>query len=156
MRGPIDLTCAEGQNKCHTQSSMKDAQPRLENSGIGAEMSRACGQLYDGPDAAGLRSRQQPKFGDGRSMIAALSLSKIEPGLYEYQVYCNGQELFSDAGYESIQAAIEAASDTEGPITAMEVAYSGVVGGTFTLHQLRSDAAGVASRLVDTVASVLD
>jgi hypothetical protein len=89
-------------------------------------------------------------------MIVTLGIFQMQPGLYEYQVACNGQELFSDAGYESIESAIRAASDVTGPITAMEVAYKGIVGGTFPLHRLRTDASAIAKHLVATMASVLD
>ena len=89
-------------------------------------------------------------------MIATLGIFQMQSGLYEYQVGCNGQELFSDAGFTSIESAIGAASDVTGPITAMEVAYRGIVGGTFPLHRLRADANAVADHLVATVASVRD
>ena len=89
-------------------------------------------------------------------MIATLGIFQMQPGLYEYQVGCNGQELFADAGFNSIESAIGAASDVTGPITAMEVAYRGIVGGTFPLHRLRTDTRAVADHLVATVASVLD
>ncbi len=89
-------------------------------------------------------------------MIATLGLFQMQPGLYEYQVTCNGQELFADEGFNSIASAIGAASDVTGPITAMEVAYRGIVGGTFPLHRLRTDTNAVADHLVATVASVFD
>ncbi len=80
----------------------------------------------------------------------------MQPGLYEYRVECGNQELFSEAGFESIESAIRAASNGTGPITAMEISYSGIVGGTFPLHRLRTDASTVAKHLVATMASVLD
>lgn len=89
-------------------------------------------------------------------MIATLGIFQMQPGLYEYRVSCNGQELFADAGFDSIESAIGAASDLTGPITAMEVAYRGIVGGTFPLHRLRTDTNVVTHQLVSTVASVLD
>jgi hypothetical protein len=89
-------------------------------------------------------------------MIAKLNIFKMQPGTYEYLVSCGGQELFSGEGYPSIESAIKAGADTDGPITAMELAYSGIVGGTYTLNRLRADAAGLATHLVETVASVVD
>lgn len=89
-------------------------------------------------------------------MIATLGIFQMQPGLYEYQVGCSGQELFADAGFNSIESAIGAASDVTGPIKTMEVAYRGIVGGTFPLHRLRTDASDVAKHLVATEASVLD
>jgi hypothetical protein len=89
-------------------------------------------------------------------MIATLYILQMQPGLYEYRVRMHGQELFSDAGYDSIASAIKAASNIEGPITAMEVAYSGIVEGTYSLYRLRTDASGVVTHLVATMASILD
>jgi hypothetical protein len=90
------------------------------------------------------------------SMIAVLSIWQMQPGLYEYRVMNGDQELFADAGFESIKDAIADASSGEGPLTAMEVSYSGIVGGTFPMFRLRTDAAGVAKHLVETMASVLE
>lgn len=89
-------------------------------------------------------------------MIATLGIFQIQPGLYEYQVRYNGQELFANAGFDSIESAIGSALDLTGPITAMEVAYRGIVCGTYPLHRLRTDTKSVAEHLIATVASVLD
>lgn len=43
------------------------------------------------------------KFTGEPKMIATLGIFQIQPGLYEYQVRYNGQELFANAGFDSIE-----------------------------------------------------
>lgn len=86
--------------------------------------------------------------------VARLDIRKLQAGLYEYHASYAGQELFSDAGFSSIAEALHAASDVTGDIVGFEVAYAGLVAGTYSVDVLRSTADEVAQRAVDTVASL--
>jgi len=91
----------------------------------------------------------------GRSpFVARLDIRKLQAGLYEYHASYAGQELFSDAGFSSIAEALHAASDVTGDIVGFEVAYAGLVAGTYSVDVLRSTADEVAQRAVDTAASL--
>jgi hypothetical protein len=86
--------------------------------------------------------------------VARLDIRKLQAGLYEYHASYAGQELFSDAGFSSIAEALHAASDVTGDIVGFEVAYAGLVAGTYSVDVLRSTADEVAQRAVDTAASL--
>ena len=91
-------------------------------------------------------------------VIARLSVSKTEPGLYDYEISVDGRPgdpLLMDTGFTSIREAIESGANLTGPITALEVSYRGVVAGTFTLQRLLRDADSVAKHLVETYAAVM-
>ena len=91
-------------------------------------------------------------------VIARLSVSKTEPGLYDYEVSLDGrpgEPLLMDTGFASIREAIESGANLTGPITALEVSYRGVVAGTFTLARLKRDAEDVAMHAVETYAAVM-
>jgi hypothetical protein len=87
-------------------------------------------------------------------VIARLSVSKTEPGLYGYEVSLDGrpgEPLLMDTGFASIREAIESGAN----LTALEVSYRGVVAGTFTLARLKRDAEDVATHAVETYAAVM-
>lgn len=91
---------------------------------------------------------------DLTSVIGRLCVFKSGPGLYDYELTCDGQSLLSGDGFGSIREAIQAAADITGPITALEVAYGGITAGTFTLYQLRASAEQIAQHAVGTYAAV--
>jgi hypothetical protein len=82
--------------------------------------------------------------------IARLDVRKWEPGLYEYIVSYSGQELYAEAGFNSISAALESASETEGDLAGFEVSYAGYIVGTYPVDVLKATAEEVAQRAVDT------
>jgi hypothetical protein len=91
----------------------------------------------------------------GRSpLVARLDIRKLQASLYEYHASFAGQELFSDTGFSSIAEALHAASDVTGDIVGFEVAYAGLVVGTYSVDVLRATAEEVAQRAVDTAASL--
>lgn len=85
-------------------------------------------------------------------VIAMLNVRKIEPGQYMYAVAHAGEVLYEDAGFTSIEEAISAANDQQGPIRGFEVAYGGIVVGTYHCNELKSAAAAVAEKAVERYA----
>ncbi|MCK9687342.1 hypothetical protein [Scleromatobacter humisilvae] len=92
---------------------------------------------------------------DSNPLVGRLSIFKTEPGLYDYEMTCEGQDLLVGGGFNSIVAAIEAGADITGPVTALEVAYRGIVAGTYPLRRLAVDAEAIARHAVETYAAVM-
>ena len=101
----------------------------------------------------------------GEVMVAHLNVWKTEPGFYAYAVRVDGRDdvLLGHDGLMSIRQALEVAShefdgpesQTPSPITALQVSYRGITGGTFTPARLARDAEAIAQRLVETYAGVM-
>lgn len=88
-------------------------------------------------------STQQP------SIIAKLSVNKIKPGVYEFQVSNGTHTLYEDAGFASIEAALLAATEQDGPICGFEVSYGSIVVGTYLCEELKTQAAQIAEHAVE-------
>lgn len=88
----------------------------------------------------------------GRGFIPLISISKLTAGLYEYHMTYGGQEMFSDAGFTSINEALAAATDTSGDIEGFTVEYQGIMVGTYPAAFLQSSPGSVARDAVATVA----
>lgn len=71
-------------------------------------------------------------------MIVRFHIDPIEEqGRYEYRVSYEGEELFGDAGLDSLEECIVAALEGLGrDAVAAEVAYRGVISGTYPLASL--------------------
>lgn len=92
-----------------------------------------------------------------RNLVGRLDVREmLEPGLYEMRMSFQGQEVFSDAGFESIQSAIESVSLNDGPIYAVEFAYQGLVIGTYSPAALEGQADAIAERAVAMVSALHD
>lgn len=87
-------------------------------------------------------------------VVARLDIRKLQPSLYEFQVSHSGQEVFSDAGFSSIADALRTAADVTGAIGGYEVAYAGLVTGTYSVQELAATADAVAQRAVELAASL--
>ncbi|MDO9006456.1 MAG: hypothetical protein Q7V20_23685 [Aquabacterium sp.] len=83
------------------------------------------------------------------SVIASLSIHKIDSGLYDFTVSCSGQPLYEDAGFSSVTEAIVAAIQQEGPIRGFELSYGSIVIGTYLCEELKADAAGIADHAME-------
>jgi hypothetical protein len=67
-------------------------------------------------------------------MIVRFHIDPIEQGQYEYRVSYEGEALYGDAGLSSIEECIVAATEgLGGDAVAAEVAYKGVISGTYAL-----------------------
>lgn len=70
-------------------------------------------------------------------MIVRFSIEPIEHGQYDYRVTHEGENLYDDSGLESIEACIIAATEGLGQdAVAAEIAYKGIISGTYPLASL--------------------
>jgi hypothetical protein len=94
-----------------------------------------------------------PSVPSSRSgFIPLISISKLTSSLYEYDVTYGGQEMYSDAGFTSINEALAAASDTSGDIEGYTVEYQGIMVGTYPAAFLQSSPESVARDAIATAA----
>lgn len=88
---------------------------------------------------------------DDSSFIAKLSVRRVAPSQYLFEVSHGGEVLYEDAGFTSIEEAISSANNQQGPIRGFEVAYQGVVVGTYLCEELEHAVEEVAERAVELV-----
>ena len=90
-------------------------------------------------------------------MIVRFHIDPIEQDQYEYRVSYEGEELFGDAGLDSIEECIVAATEGLGQdAVAAEVAYKGVVSGTYALASLALMSAQIADHALQTTTAIED
>lgn len=92
---------------------------------------------------------------DDSCIIARLSVRRVAPGQYLFEVSHGGEVLYEDAGFTSIEEAISAANDQQGPIRGFEIAYQGLVVGTYLCEELEHVAEELPVRAVELVAALL-
>lgn len=87
-------------------------------------------------------------------MIVRFSIQSAA-GAYDYQVSYEGEELFGDEGLQSVEQCIAAAVDGLGQdAVAAEVAYGGIVSGTYPLASLALMSAQIAEHAINTTEAV--
>lgn len=64
---------------------------------------------------------------DDSPIIARLSVRRVASGQYLFEVSHGAEVLYEDAGFTSIEEAISAANNQQGPIRGFQIAYQGVV-----------------------------
>ena len=90
-------------------------------------------------------------------MIVRFHIDPIEQDQYEYRVSYEGEELFGDAGLDSIEECIVAATEGLGQdAVAAEVAYKGVVSGTYALASLALMSAQIADHALQKTTAIED
>jgi hypothetical protein len=88
-------------------------------------------------------------------MIVRFHIDLFEQDQYEYRVSYEGEELFGDAGLDSIEACIVAATEGLGQdAVAAEVAFKGVVSGTYALASLALMSAQIADHALQTTTAI--
>ncbi|MDI1273643.1 hypothetical protein [Polaromonas sp.] len=88
-------------------------------------------------------------------MIVRFHIDLMEQDQYEYRVSYEGEELYSDAGLDSIDACIVAATEGLGQdAIAAEVAYKGIISGTYALASLALVSAQIAEHALQTTAAI--
>ena len=88
-------------------------------------------------------------------MIVRFSIDPIEQGQYDYRVTHEGENLYDDSGLESIEACIIAATDGVGQdAVAAEVAYKGIISGTYALASLALASAQIAQHALQTTDAI--
>jgi phosphomannomutase len=81
-------------------------------------------------------------------IIAKLAVYKIDPGVYEFNVSNGTDTLYEDTGFVSIETALMAAGEQDGPICGFEVSYGSIVVGTYLCEELKTQAAQIAEHAV--------
>lgn len=89
-------------------------------------------------------------------IIAKLAVYKIESGVYEFNVSNGTDTLYEDAGFVSIEAALIAATEQDGPICGFEVSYGSIVVGTYLCEELKAQAAQIAAHAVARLAVFME
>lgn len=88
-------------------------------------------------------------------MIVRFHIDPTEQGRLEYRVSYEGEELFGDAGLHSVEQCIVAATEGLGQdAVAAEVAYRGIVSGTYALASLSLMSAQIAQHALQTTEAI--
>lgn len=88
-------------------------------------------------------------------MIVRFHIDPIEQDQYEYRVTYEGEDLYGDAGLGSIEECVVAATEGLGQdAIAAEVAYKGVISGTYALASLALMSAQIADHALQTTAAI--
>jgi len=88
-------------------------------------------------------------------MIVRFHIDQIERGRYEYRVSYEGEDLYADSGLSSIEECIIAATEGLGQdAVAAEVAYQGVISGTYALASLALMSAQIAEHALQTTTAI--
>lgn len=88
-------------------------------------------------------------------MIVRFHIDTLEQGQYEYRVSYEGEDLFSDAGLDSIEACIIAATEGLGrDAVGAEIAYRGIISGTYPLATLALASAQIAEHALNTTTAM--
>lgn len=84
-------------------------------------------------------------------MIVRFNIDSAGGGEFDYRVTYEGEDLFSDDGLGSLDACIEAATDGLGhDAVGAEIAYRGIISGTYPLATLALAAKQIAEHAVNT------
>lgn len=90
-------------------------------------------------------------------MIVRLHIDEFQRGDFEYRVAHEGLDLFADAGLASLQECLLAALDGLGAdALAAEVAFKGVVSGTYPLASIAAMPAQIADHARNTTEAIED
>ena len=88
-------------------------------------------------------------------MIVRIDTHIDGPQTYSYKVSAFGDELYSDAGFSSVLHCIAAAVEGFGEeVKAAEMAFRGIVSGTYTLHTLATKPGEIAQHAVNTANTI--
>lgn len=88
-------------------------------------------------------------------MIVRFHIDPVAGGHFEYRVSHEGEELYADEGLDSIEACIVAATEGLGKdAVAAEIAYKGIVSGTYALASLALVSAQIAEHALQTTTAI--
>jgi hypothetical protein len=88
-------------------------------------------------------------------MIVRFNIEPMMQEEFEYRVSYEGEELFGDAGLDSVEACIVAATEGLGQdAIAAEVAYKGIISGTYALASLALASAQIAQHALQTTEAI--
>ena len=90
-------------------------------------------------------------------MIVRLDIDQTEHGVFTYRVSHEAETLYDDEDLPSFGEALVAAVEGLAPDTiAIELAYGGIVSGTYPLDVLAANLTQVATHAINTTAAIAD
>lgn len=88
-------------------------------------------------------------------MIVRFNIDPAVQGTYDYRVTYEGEDLYADAGLSSIEDCIVAATEGLGrDAVAAEIAYKGVISGTYALASLALVSEQIAQHALQTTEAI--
>ena len=88
-------------------------------------------------------------------MIVRIEIDNIDGELFEYRVTDQAEELYGDTGLDSFVECLVAAVEGMAPhMVAAEIAYRGVVSGTYPLTAIGMSIDQVAEHAMNTTAAI--
>ncbi|MES2362550.1 MAG: hypothetical protein V4646_12190 [Pseudomonadota bacterium] len=88
-------------------------------------------------------------------MIVRFNIDPAAQGQYDYRVTYEGEDLYADAGLNSIEDCIVAATEGLGrDAVAAEIAYKGVISGTYALASLALVSEQIAQHALQTTEAI--
>ncbi|MES2279871.1 MAG: hypothetical protein V4542_00510 [Pseudomonadota bacterium] len=88
-------------------------------------------------------------------MIVRFNIDTAGQDQFDYRVTHEGEELYGDAGLDSVEQCITAALEGLGSdAVAAEVAFQGIISGTYALASLALMSAQIAEHAVQTTAAI--
>ena len=88
-------------------------------------------------------------------MIVRFHIDPMEQNLYEYSVSHEGESMYADVGLASIEDCIVAATEgLDQDAVAAEIAYKGIISGTYALASLALMSAQIADHAVQTTLAI--
>ncbi|MES2090214.1 MAG: hypothetical protein V4532_09580 [Pseudomonadota bacterium] len=88
-------------------------------------------------------------------MIVRIEIDGTRAGFFEYRVSYESEELYADAGLESMLDCLVAAVEGMAPdVSVAEVWYRGVVSGTYPLQVIAANLDQIEEHAVNTTTSV--
>ena len=88
-------------------------------------------------------------------MIVRFNIDQVGEDQFDYRVSCEGEDLYGDEGLGSLEACIIAATEGLGtePVGA-EIAFKGVISGTYPLATLALASSQLAEHALNTTAAM--
>ena len=88
-------------------------------------------------------------------MIVRFHIDPMEQNLYEYSVSYEGETLYADVGLTTMEECIVAATEgLDRDTIAAEIAYKGVISGTYALASLALMSAQIADHALQTTLAI--
>ena len=90
-------------------------------------------------------------------MIVRIDIEQTEPSLFAYRVSAETETLYNDENLEAFDDALIAAIEGLAPdVIGIELAYGGVVSGTYPLHVIAANLGQVAAHAINTTAAICE
>jgi hypothetical protein len=90
-------------------------------------------------------------------MIVRIDIDQTAPSVFAYRVSVEAETLYDDESLGSFEEALIAAIEGLAPdAVAIELAYGGVVSGTYPLHVIATNLDQVATHAINTTAAIYE